>query len=41
MDPENPTGKGGGAAVLKKNFINSHNSDSIEIIPGRVMLVFH
>ena len=39
MDPENPTGKGGVAVVLNKNLINSHNSDSIEIIPGRAILV--
>ncbi|KAF9058809.1 Endonuclease/exonuclease/phosphatase [Rhodocollybia butyracea] len=39
MDPENPTGQGGVAVVLNKELARTDTTKSIEIVPGRALLV--
>ncbi|KAF9073028.1 DNase I-like protein [Rhodocollybia butyracea] len=38
-DPENPTGQGGVAVVLNKELARTDTTKSIEIVPGRALLV--
>ena len=38
-DPENPTGKGGVAVVLSKNYITHEDVQTTEIVPGRALLI--
>ena len=38
-NPENPTGKGGVAVVLNKHFVKAAETDAVEVVPGRALLV--